>query len=263
MKALNYLQKVGAIPDYNTWDLAMSLVVITRVLFGKEYAFTIDPSEVPWVHGENGDSSKERSECAFYGVSGDVRALFPHICNKDSDFLMELIKSLLEARVALHRVSESYQLKLDDRDFVNSYNEMIGLTGNKKFPTKSSIFHHFFNGSFTDVGQEILSEIAGTKDDFRGQVSKINKDFLDFVYREFSAEITKTEMVFENGNPFEGGHQVKVSLRVPGAEEEEDVTLHWAPWPSAKTSSVRMDVIGICNRFNASQKEEWFTKAVG
>lgn len=263
MKALSYLQKVGAIPEYDTWDLAMSLVVITKVLFAEEYAFTIDPLEMPWVHSGDKNTCAGRLECAFYGISGDVRALFPHICNKDSEFLTGLIKSLLEARVMLHGMSESFCVDLDnDEEFAEVYNDLIGLTGKRKFPTKSAVFHHFFNGAFTDAGQEILSEMAGTKDEFKSEVSKMSQDFSNFVSEEFSAEITKTEIVFESENPFEGGHQVRVSVRVPGGEEDE-ITLHWAPWPSAKTKSVRNDVIGICSRFNASQKDKWFEASIG
>ncbi len=258
MKALQYLQKVGAVPEYSNWDLLMSLVVICNELYASEVM--MEPDAIEWVQlAESNEEFKVRCDCIFYGTSGDVRAFFPHINKQSPELLKELIEVLLETRLAIFSIADGEDFDFeDDSWFTREYNDRVGLKGKKRFPSKSAILHTYYNGSLTDAGQEILSELAGTKIDFSEKIKKLQSEFSQFLSEEDTAAVESVEFESELPNPFEGGYEVCLSLRLPGVETLESCTLHWAPWPTAKTKSAYLEVKNICNFFNNSQKEKWF-----
>jgi hypothetical protein len=258
MKALRYLQKVGAVPEYENWDLLMSLVVICNELYSPEVM--VEPDVIEWVQASESDEEFiKRCDCILFGTSGDVRAFFPHIHKQPSSFLKELIEVLLETRLALFCICDGKNFNLDDEGwFINEYNNRVGLKGKKRFPSKSSVLHTYYSGSLTDVGQQILSEIAGTKVDFAAKISKMQSEFSSFLMEQQTAVIDEVEIKSEFGNPFEGGYEVCLTLKVIGSDELHKCTLHWAPWPTAKTKSTHLEMSNICNFFNNSQREKWF-----
>lgn len=261
MKALQYLQKVGAMPDYNNWDLLMALTVLCQELYSHDTM--LEPDCLEWVQqSESDEEFLLKSDCVLYGTSGDVRAFFPHICKQPVPFLKDLIQVLLETRLALYAIADGDEFDTEDDDWFSSeYNDRVGLKGKKRFPSKSSILHTYCNGSLTDAGQEILANIAGTKMDFTNKIAKLYSEFSNFLVEQMSGVIEESEFESEFENPFEGGYEVKLSLRVPGVEEPQGCTLHWAPWPTAKTDSIYSEVRRICNVFNESQKEKWVSSA--
>lgn len=259
MKALAYLQKVGAVPDYDSWDLLMSLVVISSELYSPD--LVLEPDCIEWVQQSDSDEEfKLKCECLLYGMSGDIRAFFPHICKQPPSFLKELIQVLLETRLALFAMEDCEDFDTaNDEWFTKEYNERVGLRGKKRFPSKSAVLHTFYNGSLTDAGQEIMAEIAGTKVDFTKKVAQLHTTFSNFLLEQLSGVIEEVEFESEFGNPFEGGYEIKIMLRVPGVEETQECTLHWAPWPTANTKSIYSDVRRICNSFNEAQREIWLS----
>lgn len=259
MKALRYLQKVGAVPEYNNWDLLMSLVVICSEFYSPETL--MEPDCVQWVQLADSDEDfVARCDSILYGTSGDVRAFFPHIHKQSPEFLRELIEVLLETRLILFSILEGKDFDPDnDKWFTDEYNFRVGLKGKKKFPSKSSILHTYFNGALTDAGQEILAELAGTKIDFTTKIAKLQSEFSSFLSEQQTAVVENVEFESEFGNPFEGGYEVCLTIRVIGSEGLQKCTLHWAPWPTAKTNSTHLEMSNICNFFNNSQREKWFS----
>lgn len=257
MKALSYLQKVGAIPDYDKWDLLMAIVVIVTDFYSPD--FIADPDVVEWVQeGDSDEEFEKRAEAVLYSTSGDVKALFPHICNSEVSFLKELLEVLIEIRLKVYSFIEGKPFIKDSADFASLYNEMVGLKGGSKFPSKSMILHSYCSGALTDGGQEILANLAGTEKDFAKQVGRLKSEFSLYVSTGERVLVLGTVDEDEKENPFEGGYQAKAKLLVPGIDEAQECTLHWAPWPTAKTKSVNSEVRAICQGFTDMNKLAWF-----
>jgi hypothetical protein len=258
MKALNYLQKVGAIPSYESWDLLMSLVVIVTDFFSPD--LMVEPDVLDWVQdSESSDEFEDRCNAIVYATSGDVRALFPHIYDKPVPFLRDLLEALIDIRLRIY-VFAAPSAKSHAKDwFSENYNDMVGLKGDKRFPSKSTILHSYCSGSLTDGGQEILASIVGTKKDFEKEINKLQNSFSLFVSNGDTLSVNSVELCDERENPFEGGYQAKVKLTVPGVDEPQECTLHWAPWPSARTNSANQLVRSVCSSFTEMNRETWFS----
>lgn len=259
MKALKYLQKVGAIPSYEAWDVLMSIVVIVTDFYSPD--LTMEPDVLDWVQNasDNGDF-ESRCNAILFATSGDVRALFPHIYNKPVSFLKELLEELVDLRLKMYVFISDFTVdESDDGWFSEAYNDMVGLKGNKRFPSKASIIHSYCSGSLTDGGQEILANLAGTEKDFGKEINKIVESFSLYLSSGELVSVGSVEYVDERDNPFEGGFQAKLKLTVPGVDEPQECTLHWAPWPSAQTNSANQTVRFVCSGFTEMGRKEWFS----
>lgn len=262
MKALSYLQKVGAVPDYDSWDVLMAVVVIITDFYSPD--MLIEPDIVDWVQqaSDQGDF-EERCNGIFYGSSGDVRALFPHICDKPAPFLKGLLEALIDTKLRIHCAINAPEQDVEGDWFATTYNNMVGLKGKRRFPTKMSILHTYCSGALTDSGQEILSNLVGTEADFVKEVKKLQSDFALFVSEGELARTGFMEIEDEKPNPFEGGFQAKIDLIVPGVDDPQECTLHWAPWPTAKTKSFNTTVRAICQSFSDKNRELWISSKAG
>lgn len=236
----------------------MSIVVIVTDFFSPD--FMIEPDVVEWVQEYEDDKDFEnRHNAVMFSTSGDVRALFPHICSQPPEFLKGLLEALIDTRLRMYCLSNP-SVNMGSKDwFVNNYNDMVGLKGGKRFPTKTSILHSYYGGSLTDGGQEILSTLAGTEKDFNKEIAKMHTEFALFISTTERARVGMVDFVPEKDNPFEGGFQVKVDLIVPGVDDPQLCTLHWAPWPTAKTKSANTEVRALCHSFTEMNRSLWLS----
>lgn len=241
----------------------MSLVVITKGLYSP--GIDLEPSQLFVDHSGQDDQEYDNFEdILFYAFSGDVKMLYPHVYNKSDDFLKSLIAVLLEVRVNLFCVAQGVEPNFEDKEwFVTCYNDLVGLTGNSRFPSRSTLLHYYFNGAFTDAGQDILSNLAGTKDDFKREVRDMIDSFRDFAYETGLFRVHVYTLEDESDNPFEGGYQVKLELLTSGSSSTHQCTLHWSPWFTAKTNSDNYAVRSLCNQFTNHHKEKSLSSIFG
>lgn len=258
MKALRYLQKVGAIPPYDSWDILMAIVVIISDFYS--VPMLIEPDIIEWVQeAENDKDFKSRCDAIWFSTSGDIRALFPHIYDKPAPFLKSLLEAIVDLKVSIYRISNPAKIDQGKEQFAEDYNDMVGLKGNKRFPSKSAIIHTYCSGTLTDMGQEILSSLAGTEKGFNKEVEKLKNFFSFFVTSGELIRVVEMENKDERENPFDGGYQVEVKVQVPGVDEAQECTLHWAPWPTAKTKSANQIVRSVCDGFTSSSYSQWLS----
>lgn len=163
MKAISYLQKLGAIPKYNLWDLKMSIVVIADELFCEE--MVMEPDCVAWTQkAESSEEFEKRCDVIAYATTGNVPDLLSSLEGfNDVEELKELIEELLEIRLFYHSMflEETGELKdLEGEEwFVKSYNSLIGLGPKESFETRSHILRFFFSGALTEAGEELIKEL--------------------------------------------------------------------------------------------------------
>lgn len=261
MKALKYLQKMGAIPEYDKWDVLMAIVVIVTDFYSPD--MVMEPDVLDWVQQADSENDfSERCDIVSYATSGAVKALFPFICDKPLPFLKELLECLIDTKVRIFSVIHMEDDKEDDKEemmeeewFATVYNEMVGLKGKKRFPTKSTILHTYCGGALTDGGQSILASLAGTEKEFTEQTKELQVAFASYLIEGERGQLSEVRYENEKENPFEGGYQVKVKIKVPGVDEPQECTLHWAPWPIAKTKSLHTEVRAICQGFSTIGRE--------
>lgn len=257
MKALKYLQKVGAIPEYDKWDVLMAIVVIVTDFYSPD--MVMEPDVLDWVQqADSEEDFSERCDIVSYATSGAVKALFPFICDKPLPFLKGLLECLIDTKVRIFSVinmEDDEEEMAEGEWFATVYNEMVGLKGKKRFPTKSTILHTYCGGALTDGGQSILASLAGTEKEFTEQTKELQVAFASYLIEGERGQLSEVRYENEKENPFEGGYQVKVKIKVPGVDEPQECTLHWAPWPIAKTKSLHTEVRAICQGFSTVGRE--------
>lgn len=179
------------------------------------------------------------------------------MCDESEEFLQGLIRTLLEIR--LFYFSPDDPEGEEEEWFTRSYNDFLDLKGNKRFPSKTAILHFMYGGGLLEAGQETMAELVGTEQDFMESVLRILTDFVRFATLE-SPSLGVREVKFQEngGNPFEGGPQVRLRLAKSGEEKTEECTLHWAPWPTAKSAGKSEDIIKLCKSFTESSRKNWF-----
>lgn len=164
MKAITYLQKVGAIPEFDLWDLKMAAVVLTEELFCEE--MVMEPDCLDWTQETNHDHDlfEQRCNLILYGSSGNTQDLFLEILPiTDTNTLQSLIKELLDLRMfyfSLHKEiqGENVSAASEEEWFINLYNEFVEAAPQEKFSSKSEVLRFFYSGALTEVGEKILKE---------------------------------------------------------------------------------------------------------
>jgi hypothetical protein len=171
MKAISYLQRIGAIPDFNLKDLQLAVIAITGELFEK--GMMVEPDCVQWTqdssHDEDSpwDSFSKRCDIIAHATEGDVEGLVPLISKVDSvHALKRLIEDLLEIRLFyLSFLTDEDPLNQEshqDEWFVRLYNQLVALEKGEDFQTKTQILHFFYSGALTPVGENLL-KLKGVK----------------------------------------------------------------------------------------------------
>jgi len=265
MRVSSFLEKVGAVKACDRKDLLMAIVFVANdfgpLRNGVDQGILLGLVEVKFR-----DYSEKVTayDALIFATSGDVRALYPLVCNQKETFLKKIIESLLEIRVFLYALMN--KLSFDnkrDADFVESYNDMVGARGDQRFVNKNEILRDYFSGSFTNAGEHIVSEVIGTPDrvvkDIAETQVKFSKHLLS--YGDFFTD--KIEFVSERSNPLEGGYVAKVTVREKGLNISHECTLHWAPWPMVKTSDDNLRMYDICSEFNETEASCWINRVFG
>lgn len=162
MKAISYLQKLGAIPQYDIWDIKMAIIVIADELFCEE--FVMEPDCVQWTQDVNHDHDlfEQRCDLILYATSSNLPDLMGVLGPiEDRKTLIELIRELLEIRMFYF----SMEIEMDPGDFDESdekftkmYNEFAGLKPSQYFDSKSQILQFYCNGAITEIGEAALKK---------------------------------------------------------------------------------------------------------
>jgi hypothetical protein len=164
MKAITYLQKVGAIPEFDTWDLKMAAVVLTEELFCED--MVMEPDCLDWTQEVNQDHHlfNQRCNLILYGSSGNTQDLFLELLPiTDTNTLQGFIRELLDLRMfyyGLHKEvrGEDVSSNSEEEWFINLYNDFVDMGSNEKFSSKSEILRFYYSGSLTEIGEKILKE---------------------------------------------------------------------------------------------------------
>lgn len=161
MKAITYLQNLGAIPQFQVRDLQLAVVVIVSELFDE--GMMVEPDCVGWTQkqlpGDGLTAFSERCEIIAAATNGDLDSLLPLLRNlTDLEDLKDLIEELLEIRLFYFSLYKGAEPPSEDEDrwFVTMYNEMVSLNPQSEFETKSQILRFFFSGSLNEVGEMLL-----------------------------------------------------------------------------------------------------------
>ena len=163
MKAIQYLQNMGAIPRYDVRDLKLAALVICSEFFIEE--MMMEPDCVAWTQkAESSEEFEKRCDVIAYATTGNVPDLLSSLEEfNDVEELKELIEELLEIRLFYHSMflEETGELKdLEGEEwFVKSYNSLIGLGPKESFETRSHILRFFFSGALTEAGEELIKEL--------------------------------------------------------------------------------------------------------
>lgn len=165
MKAITYLQNLGVIPPYDTWDLKMSIVTISEEMFCDE--IEVDPEQAEWTLEVKNDPLQfdKRCKLAQYSITSDIPRLVNELTEvKDEDTLKGLINELLELRLFLFNAvtGGGFEDIIDEPLFVKLYNQLVGLKSSDHFPSKSSILQFYYNGTLTPVGEKTLRKYGIT-----------------------------------------------------------------------------------------------------
>lgn len=165
MKAIQYLQNIGAIPKFDVHDLKMSVITISREFFTEE--MMMEPDCVAWTQkAQSTEEFIKRCDVIAYATTGNVPELLSSLEGIDnSEDIRELIEELLEIRLFYHSMFLDESRNLTDLEgeewFVQSYNSLVGLGPEESFPSKSQILRFFFCGALNEAGEEIVKEING------------------------------------------------------------------------------------------------------
>lgn len=163
MKAITYLQNMGALPQFDLWDLKMAVIVIADELFSEELMMEPDCSD--WVQSVNHNSElfKQRCDLIFYASSGNVKELVSVLLPlEDGKVIQGLIEELLELRLFLHSLykGDSWD-KAGNKDewFVRLYNDFVEMNPPERFESKANILRFYYSGFLTEVGEKILKNL--------------------------------------------------------------------------------------------------------
>ena len=257
MRALDFLERIGAIRKSSQWELMMSLVCITQEFNSLDDV--IDPEFIEWVQESESMAEYElRCDAIMLSTSGDVRALYPLISVQTEHFLKSLISVLISIRVALfcREQGRDYSDK-DDKDFVRNYNDMVSAGKENGFASKSEILKYYYSEELVETGKQIISQTIGSAAKFVKDVAIMQSFFASFV--SLNSELVVSEVYFEDErkNPLEGGYQVRMILVDKEQKTTDSCTLHWAPWPNVKHDSKNKKVIEICSVYNQYKTREW------
>lgn len=165
MKAIAYLQKIGAIPEFNLRDLQLAVVVIASELF--EEGMMVEPDCVQWTqqssHDEESpwDCFSKRCEIIECATNSNLEGLVPLLSKVDNaGALKDLIEELIEIRLFYFSFfaeqDQPDQEADNDEWFVNLYNQLVGLSKGETFTSKSQILRFFYTGALSEVGNIIL-----------------------------------------------------------------------------------------------------------
>lgn len=265
MKAINYLQRIGAIPQYSLWDLQMAVVVITDDFFNA--STLVEPDCLEWVQSADSETLfLQRLNLIAFSTSGDVRALGPTLFSiSDTETLKELVRELIELKLLHFALSngdlEPYNKVKDESWFVDSYNKLIEMPLAAQFVSKAQILAFYYSGSVREVGEAVLSRIAGPQEEFHKAISLMEAEVLDFLQRS-GVKVTKIEQKYGKLNPYEGVPLKVLWVNLPGDSDDTAGELMWAPWATLRpqdeqkcTNSFRE----LCDRFNKEQEGKWFS----
>lgn len=163
MKAITYLQNIGAIPKYEIHDLKMAVIVITSEFFMEE--MMMEPDCVGWTQkASTTEEFAHRCDIIAYATSGNVPDLLRNLETlNDKVVLQELIEELLEIRLFYFSMFSDQEGNPQDFQgeewFVKSYNSLINLGPTESFTSSSHILRFFFCGALKEAGEEIVKEL--------------------------------------------------------------------------------------------------------
>lgn len=160
MKAIKYLQKLGAIPKFDPWDLKMAIIVIADELYCEESV--MEPDCLDWVQEVNEDMDlfNQRCELVLYSTSSNLEKLMETMEPiQDVSLLTELIQQLIELRLFYFSLeSDSFPdgCQSEEEWFTKLYNDFVGLKPPQHFESRSEVFMFYYGGSLTPVGESAL-----------------------------------------------------------------------------------------------------------
>lgn len=259
MKVLKYLQRVGAVPRATKEDLLMSLVSIINDFFTP--ITTVKPETIPWVKeaSSNKEEYQRRYDLLLLCTSGDIRAAFPAISQEDESSLQTLIEELLKVRMYIYALGKGQKVVPDtDEFFIECFNEMLGLEEGNCFVSKPQLMSFYYSDKMNPAGKAIIENELSSIDDIRMEVLESISNFVDStpdgykvdLAESFSLEVSDVELLH-------GGAAARITLLHEDSQTRKVCTLHWAPWPSAKTSSKDPVVVEMCESFTNRSKEKW------
>lgn len=164
MKAIAYLQKLGAIPPFDPWDLKMSIVVIADELFMDEATYELDLSLADHPSKENLAPKvlEQWSNLVQCSTKSDIPGLAKVLENiDDTEILVRAIEKLLELRLFYFSrelgVVGDRSLR-DEKWFTMLYNDFAGLNLPTRFKSKSEIVQFYCSGAITEIGEKALED---------------------------------------------------------------------------------------------------------
>lgn len=266
MKAISYLQKLGALPKCDIWDLQMAIITIADEMFS--HSTIVEPDCLEWVQSAagvegEGDSFEKRCNLILFATSGDVRALGPTLFSvTDEKVLEDLIKELLEVRLMFHGLSvggeESFNVSENEDWFVSSFNEMAGLPPSEFFQSKSQILRFYYSGALSEIGETVIKRMIGSLEGFMMTIQGMEMKLEKFITKAGGGI---TGGAFENlgGNVLDGSHVRVIDVSFSGEEDFSVITLHWAPWPSVQiVEDNSSKLAALCAEFNDHCRSRWF-----
>lgn len=269
MKAIDYLRKFGAAPEYNRNSVLSTIIFFTHSYFNSHTI--MEPDCLSWVQdgwreeGGNHEQFEERCSLILYTTAGDVRAAMPYLVKQTDKTLYELMIELFDLMVMYQGMAEgdmdSYETMQDPKHWATLWNNLLGIKKkSEKWSSKAEIIEAYSSDErWLEEAQEILDLLT------ENILDKAYTLVLDFhEYMKGQDKVTEYGAAYEIGrqSAIEGSHVRVIDLALEDGTDDPDYytcLMYWAPMPKVEApDDAPEEIKEVCKGWTAKKRTEWF-----
>jgi len=268
MKAVNYLRKFDAAPEYDRDSILATIIFFTHHYFNSHTI--MEPDCLSWVQdgwrGENGTKERfdERCDLILYTTAGDVRASMPYLIKQDDQTLYELMVELMDLMVMYQGMAEgdmdSWESMKDTKHWAKLWNNLLGIEKKKEmWGNKAEVIEAYSSdGRWIDEAKEIIDLLT---DNILDKAYKLVLDFHEFMKTQ--DKVSEFGAAYEIGRyaAIEGSHVRVIDLSIDDSEDPDYYTclMYWAPMPRIEApEDAPEEIQEVCKGWTAKKRTEWF-----
>lgn len=269
MKAIDYLRKFDAAPNYNRNSVLSTIIFFTHNYFNSHTI--MEPDCLSWTQGgwrEDGGSHEEfekRCSLILYTTAGDVRAAMPYLVRQDDKTLYELMVELLDLMVMYQGMAEgdmdSYESMKDPKHWATLWNNLLGIKKkSEQWSNKAEIVEAYSSDErWLEEAQEIIDLLT---DDILGKAYKLVLDFHEYMKGQEKVTEYGAAYEIERYSAIEGSHVRVIDLALEDEGNDPDYytcLMYWAPMPKIEApDDAPEEIKEVCQGWTAKKRTEWF-----